>query len=130
MKVKVALYFFRRSIVAPQVCCSCLSAYVASHDEILCLDLERPYMHTYKFSFPYCYRCHDDIAKRWLLKDRARAVAVSNVMKKGYGSLLNRKTLKYVEFSFKNDGYGQLFTEANRELLLENVLTELQQKRT
>jgi hypothetical protein len=129
MKVNVALYFFRGSIVAPQVCCSCLSTSVAGHDEILCLDLEHPYMHSYRFRFPYCYRCYEDIARSRLFKDRARAVAVSNMKKKGYGSLLGRKTLKYVEFSFKNNGYGQLFREANRGLLLENVLTELQIKK-
>jgi len=31
-----------------------------------------------------------------------------------------------VEFNFKNDSYGQLFKEANKELLLENVLAELE----
>jgi len=129
LRVEVAFHFIRQSIVAPQVCCSCLSASVASHDEILCLEREHPFLRTYRFSFPYCYRCYENIARAMLFKDRARAVAVSNVKKKGYGGLLGRKTLKYVEFSFKNDGYGQLFKEANRALLLENVLAELQPKK-
>ncbi len=129
MKVNVAMYFLRRSIVAPQVCCNCLSTSVANHDKLLCLERERSFLHTYTFSFPYCYSCYEDIMKRKIFRDKARAVAVSNVLTKKYGSLLRKETLRYVEFSFKNDGYGQLFKEANKELLLENVLTELQTKK-
>ncbi len=129
MRVEVAFHFIRQSIVVPQVCCSCLSTSVANHDEILCLEHERSFLHTYKFSFPYCYRCYENIAKIVLFKDKARAVAVSNVMTTKYGTFLHKQTLRYVEFSFQNIGYGQLFKEANRGLLLENVLAELQPKK-
>jgi hypothetical protein len=126
MKMNVAFYFIRKTIVAPQVCCRCLNSSVTNHDELLCLEQKGHFLQSYKFKFPYCHSCYENIRKKRLFKGKARAVDVSNVMTKKYGKILRKQTLSYVEFNFKNDQYGQLFKEANRELLLENVLAELQ----
>jgi hypothetical protein len=50
------------------------------------------------------------------------------VLTKKYGKFLRKEEVNYVEFDFKNDQYGQLFKEANKELLLETYLAKVQKQ--
>jgi len=47
------------------------------------------------------------------------------VQTKKYGKLFKRKELEFVELNFVNNKYAQLFIEANKDILLDNVLAEL-----
>lgn len=80
------------------------------------------------FKFPYCMSFLEDLKRRKIFKGKARAVNVSNVMTQKYGRFLRKKSLPYLIFEFKNDKYGELFKEANKEILFEKVLSELKAK--
>jgi hypothetical protein len=47
------------------------------------------------------------------------------VQTKKYGKLFRRKELEFVELNFVNSKYAKLFMEANKDILLDNVLAEL-----
>jgi hypothetical protein len=129
MKVKIALFFLRKSLLVPQVCCRCASNPPYGYDQIDALVMGGTWGGKYKgkwtFKFPYCASCFEDLKRRKIFKGKARAVDVSNVMTKKYGKFLRKKSLGYVIFEFKNDRYGEVFKQANKELLLEKVLSEL-----
>jgi hypothetical protein len=50
------------------------------------------------------------------------------VLTKKYGKFLRKEGVNYVEFDFKNAQYGQLFKEANKEILLETYLAKVQKQ--
>ena len=128
MKVKLAFgNILMRGFKTPNICCSCAKNPLSNHDELLCLNKEGRMLYTNKFKFPYCYSCYEKL-KKTLFKDRVRSVQVSNVKKAKYGSFLRKKTLRYIEFDFKNDPYAELFQQANQNGLFDKVLAELQAK--
>jgi len=48
------------------------------------------------------------------------------VQSKKYGKLFRKREAKYLEFTFKNDRYGALFKEANKDLLFDKYFAGLQ----
>ena len=61
-----------------------------------------------------------------MLRGKKPAVEASTVQKKKYGKLFRKKELPYIEFEFQNNRYGELFKEANSNILFEKVLAELE----
>lgn len=53
---------------------------------------------------------------------------MSNVIMEKYGKFFRAKKLSYVIFDFKNNKFGELFKQANREILFGRVLSELEAK--
>lgn len=132
MTKKVKIGFLTRDLSIPQVCCRCCSPLVAGTDIIFnwqYLSWNAKRIVTWSFSFPYCKECLAKIKKRRLFKGKDRAVGVSEIKVVGYGSLLRRKKLPYATFKFKNDKYGELFREANKDRLFEEVRKEVAKKK-
>ena len=128
MKVKIAWYPLKIQI--PQVCAKCGARNVPLQNiptEILKVNRisKTTYQHiTSNINFPYCTEC----AKRQpkLLRSiRKFGVDDAMVQTKKYGKLFRRKELDFVELNFINSEYAQLFIEANKDILLDNVLAEL-----
>ena len=128
MKVKIAFNVKRLGFKTPRICCSCANNIGSKFDEILCLKQERSQLYTWKFKFPYCPSCYEKIRKTKIFKDRVRSVNVTNVQKQKYGKFLRKKTLPYIEFTFKNDRYAELFKKANQDILFDTVLNELKKQ--
>jgi len=128
LKVRIAWYPWKLRV--PQVCANCGVGNVPLKEiptEVLKVSRRShtTYQHlTSYINFPYCQPC---AAKEpGVLKDlRKWGVNASMVQTKKYGKLFRRKELEFVELSFANDGYAQLFIDENRELLLDNVLLVL-----
>jgi hypothetical protein len=53
-------------------------------------------------------------------------VEANFVQSKKYGKLFRKKEAKYLEFTFKNDRYGEMFKEINKELLFDKHFAGLQ----
>jgi len=83
---------------------------------------------TWVLKFPYCSSCLKDLKRRKIFKGKARAVDVSNVMTKKYGKFLRAKKLSYIIFDFKNEKFGELFKQINRDILFDKVFSELKAK--
>jgi hypothetical protein len=129
LKVKLAFYPFR--FRTPQICCKCAENPPHGYDEVKVTeftDWTTKRWNTWTLRFPYCASCLTDIKKRRIFKGKAKAVNVSIVMTKKYGKFLRAKRLQYVIFEFKNEKYGELFRQANRDILYEKVLAELEAK--
>ncbi|MFQ6080873.1 MAG: hypothetical protein ACE5OW_04300 [Candidatus Bathyarchaeia archaeon] len=129
MKVKLAFYPSRFRV--PQVCSRCAENPPQGYDEIKVMeftDWSGKRWNTWAFKFPYCYSCFEDLKQRKIFKGKVRAVDVSNVMTKKYGKFLRKKKLPYVIFEFKNDKFGELFKQANQDILFDRVLSELEAK--
>jgi len=129
MKAKIA--FHKKNFLVPRICCRCARNPPYGYDEIKAMeftDFSGKRWNTWTFKFPYCMSCLEDLKRRKIFKGKARAVNVSNVMTQKYGRFLRKKSLPYLIFEFKNDKYGELFKEANKEILFEKVLSELKAK--
>ena len=129
--MKVILAFNPHNFRVPPVCCRCGENPPQGYDEIKVMeftDWSGKRWNTWTLKFPYCASCLSDLKGRRLFKGKARAVDVSNVMTKKYGKLLMKKKLSYVIFDFKNERYGELFKETNKDLLFEKVLSEMEAK--
>ena len=129
MKVKLAFYphLFR----VPQVCCRCGENSPHGYDEVKITeftDWTGKRWRTWTLKFPYCASCLSDLKGRRFFKGKARAVDASIIMTKKYGKLLRAKKLQYVIFDFKNDKYGELFKQANPDLLFDKILSDLKEK--
>jgi hypothetical protein len=85
--------------------------------------------YTYHINFPYCQDCAKK-EPRFLKSFRNFGVDASMVQTKKYGKLLRRKDLRFIELTFANDTYAQLFIEANKHALLDNVLAKLKEEST
>ena len=128
MKVKIAWYPWKLRI--PQACANCGARNVPLKNiltEVLKVKRIRVkrYQHiTTNINFPYCQICADK-EPRFLKDFRKWGVSASMVQTKKYGKIFRKKELEFIELKFANDSYAQLFVEANREILLDNVLDEL-----
>jgi len=115
----------------PQICCRCAENPPQGYDEIKViqnLDWTGKRWNTWVFRFPYCASCFRDLKKRRIFKGKARAASVSNVMSVRYGRFL-RKKLEYVIFDFKNEKFGALFKQVNKDFLFDKVFSELKSKK-
>lgn len=130
MKVKIAWYPWKFRI--PQVCAKCGAGNVPLQNistEILKVNRisKTTSQHvTSNINFPYCMEC----AKRQpkLLRSiRKFGVDDAMVQTKKYGKLFRREELDFVDLVFANSEYALLFIEANRDILLDNVLAELKE---
>jgi len=61
-----------------------------------------------------------------MLRGKKPAVATSIVQKMKYGKMFRKKELPFIEFEFQNERYGELFKQANSDILFEKVLVELE----
>ena len=62
-----------------------------------------------------------------MLRGKKPAVATSIVQKMKYGKMFRKKELPFIEFEFQNEQYGELFKQANSDILFEKVLVELEE---
>ena len=121
MKVKVA--FYPALFKMPQVCSKCAQNPPSGYDEEKVMeytDWSGKRWRTWTLRFPYCQSCLEKLRKK-IFKGKAKSVEVSNVETKKVGGFLKKKKIPYLTFDFKNDKYGQLFEEANRDILLDRV---------
>lgn len=126
MKVKLAFYPTRFRI--PQVCSKCAKNSPSGYDEVKVIentDWSGKRWRTWTLKFPYCYSCLENLKKKRLFKGKAKAVDVSVVETKKFGGFLKKKKLQYVTIEFKNDRYGQLFKQTNKDILFDKVFSEL-----
>jgi len=61
-----------------------------------------------------------------MLRGKKPGVATSIVQKMKYGKMFRKKELPFIEFEFQNEQYGELFKQANSDILFEKVLVELE----
>lgn len=126
--MKTAWYPWKFRI--PQVCTKCGARNVPLQNiptEVL--KVNRISKTTYQnitsnINFPYCNECARRQPK-FLRSIRKFGVDDAMVQTKKYGKLFKRKELEFVELNFVNNKYAQLFIEANKDILLDNVLAEL-----
>ena len=132
--MKVTLTFVPSLWRIPQVCCSC-----GQHnpplqqvpiESIEYTDRSGKSWRTWKVNFPYCTNCLTESKKGTslfsaLMREHA-PVEANFVQSKKYGKLFRKKEAKYLEFTFKNDRYGELFKEINKELLFDKHFAGLQ----
>lgn len=132
--MKVTLTFVPSLWRIPQVCCSCghnnPPLQQVSVDPIEYTDRRGKSWRTWKVNFPYCTNCLTESRKGTglfsaLMREHA-PVEANFVQSKKYGKLFRKKEAKYLEFTFKNDRYGEMFKEINRELLFDKHFAELQ----
>ena len=133
MKVKLAFYPHRLRV--PQVCSRCASPnppfqYV-KEETTENLDWTGKRWRKWSFNFPCCMSCAGDEKKSkgmmGLLRGKKPAVATSIVQKKKYGKMFRKKELPFIEFEFQNEQYGELFKQANSDILFDKVLVELEE---
>ncbi len=60
------------------------------------------------------------------LKRQHAPVEAPFVQSKIYGKMLSKMEAKYVEFTFTNDTYAQLFKEANKDIIFDTFFKNLQ----
>lgn len=118
-------------IEIPNICCKCAKLSPLEYLEVRAADNPGPLArHTLEwiFRFPYCQICARELKKRLLFKGNAKGVSVHKnwVRTKKIGSFLRKMKIKYISFKFTNEIYGQLFKEANKEMLLEKALEILE----
>ena len=128
MKVNIAWNPLKLRI--PQACANCGARNIPLQNiptEVLKVNRISKTTHqhvTSHINFLYCQVC----AKKesgFLKSFRKFGVDASMVQIKKYGKIFRKNELEFVELKFVNDSYAQLFIEANRDILLENVLAEL-----
>jgi len=129
--VDVVFYGDPRMIKIPNICCKCAKLFPYEYLEVRVADYQGTLNSTlvdWIFRFPYCQICARELKKRLLFKGNAKGVSVHKawVRTKKIGSFLRKKKIKYIPFKFTNEIYGQLFKEANKEMLLEKALAELE----
>lgn len=130
MRVDVVFDGQPLSIKVPQVCCMCAKAPPYEYVEVKASDTIGPLVDkwvTLISRFPYCVACSAGLKGKLLFKEKAKGVSVykSWVRTEKIGQFLRKKKIKYIPFEFKNEEYGRLFKEANKERLLEKALAEL-----
>ena len=126
MKVKLAFYPSQFRI--PQICSKCAKKPLYGYDEVKVIehtDWSGKKWITWTLKFPYCNSCLENLKKKRLFKGKAKAVEGSVVETKKFGGFLKKKKLKYVTLEFKNDRYGQLFKQSNKDILFDKVFSEL-----
>lgn len=133
-KMKVALTFVPNLWRIPQVCCNCGQNY-SPLQQIALETIEHTsrsgkHWRNWKFNFPYCTNCLSESKKGTslfsIVKKEHAPVEANFVQSKKYGKLFRKKEVKYLEFIFKNDRYGVLFKEANKDLLFDKHFAGLQ----
>lgn len=132
--MKVELAFLPNLWRIPQVCCNCGQNY-SSLQQIAIETIEHTnwsgkHWRNWKFNFPYCTNCSSESTKGTnlfsILKKEHAPVEANFVKSKKYGKLFRKKEAKSLEFIFKNDRYGALFKEANKDLLFNKYFAGLQ----
>ena len=132
--MKVTLAFLPNLWRAPQVCCNCGQSIPPLQQVPIKIieytDWSGKRWRTWQFSFPYCTNCISESKKGTNLisvfRRQHAPVEANFVQSKKYGTLLRKKEAKYLDFTFKNDQYGELFKEANKDLLFDKYFAELQ----
>ena len=128
MKVRIAWYPWKLRV--PQMCANCGARNVPLQNiptEVLKVNVISKTTHqhvTSNIDFPYCQACAKK-EPRFLKSFRNFGVDASMVQTKKYGKIFRRKELDFIELNFANDTYAQSFIEANKDILLDNVLAEL-----
>jgi hypothetical protein len=125
--MKVSLAFYPTRFKMPSVCSMCAQNPPSGYDEEKVMeytDWSGKRWNTWTLRFPYCQSCLESLRKKKLFKGKAKSVEVSNVETKKVGGFLKKKKIPYLTFDFKNDKYGQLFKEANRDILLDQVISQ------
>ena len=132
-KVKIKIAWHPGKIQVPQVCSNCGAENVPLQNiptEVLKVNQISTTTSQHiksNINFPYCGAC----AKKepGFLKDfRNFGVTASMVQTKKYGKLFKKQKLEFIDLTFVNEKYAQLFIEANKDLLLDNVLANLNKK--
>jgi len=118
-------------IKIPNACCKCSQLYPSELIEVRVSDfmgLAGIQQGEWIFRFPYCPICAREVKKRSLFKGSAKAVSIHRnwVRTKKIGSFLRKKKIEYIPFKFTNERYGQLFKEANKDILLEKAVSRLE----
>lgn len=132
--MKVSLAFIPNLWHVPQICCNCGQnnppLQQVPIETIEYTDWSGKRWRTWKFNFPYCLSCLSESRKGTSLISALRgqhaSVEANFVQSKKYGRLLRKKEAKFLDFTFKNDQYGELFREANKDLLFDKYFAELQ----
>ncbi|UCC57783.1 MAG: hypothetical protein JSW14_05260 [Candidatus Bathyarchaeum sp.] len=125
------VFYDNPTITIPNACCKCSQLFPSELIEVRVADFMPPlgiHQGEWIFRFPYCSTCARELKRGGsFFKGRLEAVSIHRnwVRTKKIGSFLRKKKIKYIPFKFTNERYGQLFKEANNEMLLEKVLAEL-----
>lgn len=128
MKARIAWYPWKLQI--PQVCANCGVGNVPLKEiptevlKVRSISKTTSQHITFNINFPYCQACADK-EPGFLKSFRKGGVNASMVQTKKYGKLFRRKELEFIELNFFSDRYAQLFVDANRDLLLDSILSEL-----
>ena len=133
--MKVTLAFLPNLWRIPQVCCNCGQKNHALHqipiETIEYTDWSGKRWTTWNFNFPYCNNCLPQSMRGTglfsVLKGEHAPVEANFVRSKKYGKLFRKKETKYLEFTLKNDRYGNLFKEANENLLFDKYFAKLKE---
>jgi len=124
--VEVVFHDNPNLIKIPLACCKCGSLSPPAYlDTVEASDKpSATRIFSWLFRFPYCEICAKKLKKKLLFKGGAKGVSVFRawVRTKKIGSFLHKKKIRYIPFNFTNKRYGQLFREANKEILLEKVI--------
>jgi hypothetical protein len=125
--MKVSLAFYPTRFKMPQVCSKCAQNPPSGYAEEKVMeytDWSGKRWRTWTLRFPYCQSCLDSLRSKKLFKGKAKSVEVSIVETKKVGGFLKKKKIPYVTFDFKNDEYGRLFEIANKDILLDKVVSQ------
>ena len=118
------------SIKIPSACCKCGNlSFPAYWDTVEAGDNpSATRIFNWLFRFPYCQTCAKELKSKLFFKGSAKGVSVHKawVRTKKIGSFLRKKKIRYIPFKFTNERYGQLFRDANKEILLEKAIAMLQ----
>jgi hypothetical protein len=132
--MKVTLAFLPHLWNIPRVCCNCGQnnppIQQVAIETIEYTDQTGKRWRNWKFNFPYCTNCLSESKKGTnfisALRRQHAPVEANFVQSKKYGKLFRKKEAKYLEFTFKNDQYGELFKQANKDVLFDNYFAGLQ----
>jgi len=131
LKVRIAWHPWKLQI--PQVCANCGAGNVPLKEiptevlKVRSISKTTAQHITSTISFQYCQACADK-KPGFLESFRNWGVNASMVQTKKYGKLFRRKELEFIELNIASDRCAQLFVDANRDLLLDNILSELKKR--
>ena len=127
--MKVVLAFYPIRFKMPQLCSKCAMNPPSGYDEEKVMeftDWSGKRWRTWSLKFPYCQSCLETLKKKKLFKGKAKSIEVSSTVEmKKYGGFLKKKKIPYITLNFKNQKYGRLFEEANKNILLDQVISQL-----